>query len=69
LRSRGEPRIGGFQRLDEADIKISPESLWPMTSVMPENSQDASKLYGGFNQFFAMFFGFGLGQIEPLRIE
>src|SRR5207302_10767121 len=37
LPGRGEPSPRGFQGLDEPDVKVAPEPLWCMTSVMPEN--------------------------------
>src|SRR5438270_5202917 len=37
LSSRGEPCPRGFQRSHKPDVKIPPEPLRCMTSVMPEN--------------------------------
>src|SRR2546422_214005 len=69
LCSRAEPSIKGSQRLNEPDIEVAPKPLRPMTPVMPENRQHATKLSCVANQGRAAFPGLRLGQIKPFGIE
>src|SRR5437879_13769704 len=69
LRSRAEPSIKRSQRLNEPDIEVAPKPLRPMTSVVPENREHASKPSGIVDQVSTAFPSFLLGPVEPLMVE
>src|SRR5947208_7040586 len=69
LASRAEPSVKRAHRRDEPDIEVAPKPLRRMTSVVPQNGQDATECPYMINQGSAAFPRLRLGQVEPVRKE
>src|SRR2546430_178421 len=67
LASRAEPSVKRAQRLDEPDIEVAPKPLRRMTSVVPQNGQDATECPNMIAQSSAAFPRLRLGQVVPVR--
>jgi hypothetical protein len=64
-----EPAVKRSQPLNQPHVKVAPESLWTVASVVPQDRQHATEVAGIFDQNLAALFSIGLREVKFPRIE